>query len=84
MRKLNSKPTQPSIASEQAWVVQVYDRDRHLVCLVDPSHGWAFFLGCVAGFVVTAIGFSRGTSPVEAPSPAEMPSGEVVAPLSVD
>jgi hypothetical protein len=69
--------------TDEGWVVQIYDRQRRLICLVDPSHGWAFFLGCVAGFLVTAVGFSRAAQ-VSQP-PLETPQTPVSAPpLQVD
>ncbi len=66
---------------DEGWRVQVYDRDRRLICLLEPSHGWIFFLGCVAGFLVAAIGFSR-TAPVSVTQPTDIPTD--TAPLQVD
>ncbi|MGD1906121.1 MAG: hypothetical protein ACFB0C_09025 [Leptolyngbyaceae cyanobacterium] len=74
MKKTNgSKDVTDLKGVDEGWRVQVYDRDRRLICLLEPSHGWTFFLGCVAGFLIAAIGFSR-TAPTPPPSinpPAE-------------
>lgn len=65
--------------TEAGWVVQIYDRQRRLICLVEPSHGWAFFFGCLVGFVVTAVDFSRAAQ--VSPPPLEAPQTPVGAPL---
>ncbi|NJN20250.1 MAG: hypothetical protein HC812_02335 [Leptolyngbya sp. RL_3_1] len=65
---------------DEGWRVQVYDRDRRLICLLEPSHGWVFFFGCVTGFLIAVAGLSR-TVTTPPPSPA-IPSD--APPLQID
>ncbi|MDA0673012.1 MAG: hypothetical protein O3C67_04810 [Cyanobacteria bacterium] len=78
MPKLDTTP----IETTEGWMVQVYDRDRRLICLIEPSHGWAFFFGCLLGFLVTAVGFSRANP--STPVSTTTPEAPVVAPLQVE
>ncbi|MDA0267274.1 MAG: hypothetical protein O2890_12130 [Cyanobacteria bacterium] len=74
------KKTNSLTEMDEGWRVQVYDRDRRLICLLDPSHGWTFFLGCVVGFLIAVIGLSRT---VPAPS-TPTPTSSNAPPLQVD
>ncbi len=40
----------------EGWLVQVYGRDRRLLCVLDSSHAWTFFLGCGFGLLL-AVGW---------------------------
>lgn len=40
---------------DEGWSVQIYGRDRRLLCSFYPSHGWTFFLGFVFGLLLTII-----------------------------
>ncbi|WP_072016130.1 hypothetical protein [Leptolyngbya sp. KIOST-1] len=64
---------------QEGWAVHVYDRDRHLLFTLDPSHGWMLLLGGVLGFTIAVAGYlPPATAPdVSLPSPA-------VAPLQLD
>jgi hypothetical protein len=49
-------------ALDNGWSVQVYSRDRRLLCSLYPSHGWAFLMGIVLGFVVALVSLSGQVS----------------------
>ncbi|MFP4134456.1 MAG: hypothetical protein ACLFRN_04815 [Halothece sp.] len=38
---------------DEGWSVQIYGRDRRLLCSFYPSHGWTFFLGFIFGLLLT-------------------------------
>ncbi len=38
---------------KEGWLVQVYGGDRRLICIIEPSHAWAFLLGCGIGILFT-------------------------------
>ena len=38
---------------DEGWSVHIYDRQRRLLCALEPSHGWTFLLGCTVGLVLT-------------------------------
>lgn len=42
--------------SREGWLVQIYGRDRRLLCVLEPSHAWTFLLGCGVGLLL-AIGW---------------------------
>lgn len=74
---MDNKATKPlHDGLDDGWSIQVYSRDRRLVCSLYPSHGWVFMIGIVLGFLVTAVGF-RGQpvaqSSLPNPSPTEAP-----------
>ncbi|MGB3612953.1 MAG: hypothetical protein WBA10_04100 [Elainellaceae cyanobacterium] len=37
---------------EEGWSIHVYDCKRHLLCTLEPSHGWVFVFGCLFGLLV--------------------------------
>lgn len=69
MRKLDVKPE-----TTEGWIVQVYGRDRRLLCVLEPSHGWTFLIGCGLGLFLSVILFSLS---------AHRPPAEFVEPTSV-
>ncbi|WP_204139049.1 hypothetical protein [Halomicronema sp. CCY15110] len=57
MNKFDSSQLRPRINhTSEGWLVQVYSRDRRLLCVLEASHGWTFLLGCGAGLLL-AIGW---------------------------
>ncbi len=50
MRKLDVKSE-----TNEGWMVQVYGRDRRLLCVLEPSHGWTFLIGCGVGLAVAIL-----------------------------
>lgn len=63
--------------TSEGWLVQVYGRDRRLLCVLESSHAWTFLLGCGVGLLV-AIGwfnlarYSPSTTYVPATTPPEV------------
>lgn len=64
---------------ESGWAVQIYSRDRHLLCSLYPSHGWAFLAGITLGFIVTLVGVKH--QPVAHPVSVSIP---IETPLNLD
>lgn len=63
--------------TNEGWIIQVYGGDRRLLCVLESSHAWTFFLGCCVGLLVTVGWFNLAryspTSTYEPPStPPEM------------
>ncbi|MGF1496210.1 MAG: hypothetical protein ACFB8W_05215 [Elainellaceae cyanobacterium] len=55
MNKFESKKSQPKFDANEGWLVQVYSSDRRLLCVLEPSHGWIFLMGCCVGLLVAVI-----------------------------
>ena len=36
----------------EGWLVQVYDGERRLLCVLDASHAWTFLWGCGFGLLL--------------------------------
>lgn len=53
-----SKPPTRIDNAQAGWLVQVYNGDRRLLCMLEPSHAWTFLLGCGLGLLV-AVGWSN-------------------------
>lgn len=53
-----SKPPTRIDNAQTGWLVQVYNGDRRLLCMLEPSHAWTFLLGCGLGLLV-AVGWSN-------------------------
>lgn len=79
MNKFESKRSQPKLAAQQGWVVQVYGSNRRLLWVLEPSHGWIFLMGCCAGVLLSIIWFNaaRYSAPVEPVPPTEAPAFQV-------
>ena len=45
---------------DEGWSIQIYGRDRRLICSLYPSHGWTFLTGFLVGLflALTLIGQS--------------------------
>ena len=55
--------------------MQVYGRDRRLLCVLEASHGWIFAIGCGFGVLLTLlwvnlVDYSR---PAESIEPTTVP-----------
>lgn len=80
MNQFESKDSQPiSSEADEGWLVQVYGRNRRLLCVLDPSHGWLFLLGCGVGGLLTVLWFNmaRYSAPVEPAPPTEIPQMQI-------
>lgn len=40
---------------DEGWSVHIYDRQRRLLCALEPSHGWTFLSGCFLGLVLAMV-----------------------------
>lgn len=71
--------TQPKLDTDEGWVVQVYGRNRRLLCVLESSHGWIFLAGCCVGLLLSAIwvNAARNISPVEPTAPADAPALQI-------
>ncbi|MEO1148816.1 MAG: hypothetical protein AAFY26_24885 [Cyanobacteria bacterium J06638_22] len=78
MRNLEHKPT---LEFDTGWVVHFYGKDRRLLFAMEPSHGWMFFAGCIAGLLIGIVGYNVSQTETTPGRPVE-PS--ITAPLSVD
>lgn len=76
MKKIDSR----LVDTDEGWAVQVYGRDRRLLCVLEPSHGWIFLIGCGVGLLLAIFWFnlSRYSPPVESiDSPGKSPALQV-------
>jgi hypothetical protein len=75
MNTFESKPSQPKLEADEGWVVQIYGRNRRLLCVLDPAHGWSFLTGCCVGLLLSAIwiNVARHRPAIEVTSPTETP-----------
>lgn len=79
MHRFGSKQSQPSLKTEQGWLVQVYDSNRRLLCVLEPSHSWIFLAGCCVGLLLSVIwvNAARYSPPLEPTTPTETPALQV-------
>ncbi|PSN14490.1 hypothetical protein C7293_11500 [filamentous cyanobacterium CCT1] len=62
MNKFDSAKRRTRIdQTSEGWLVQVYNGDRRLLCVLEPSHAWTFLLGCGFGLLL-AVGWSNFAS----------------------
>ncbi|MGK7913289.1 MAG: hypothetical protein AB4050_17685 [Synechococcus sp.] len=75
MNKFESRRSQPKLDANKGWIVQVYGGNRRLLCVLEPSHGWIFLIGCSVGLLLSVIWFNTAHyGPVVEPtSPRESP-----------
>ncbi len=75
----HSKQSQPTLDSDEGWIVQVYGSNRRLLCVLEPSHGWIFLAGCCVGLLLSVIWFNaaRYSPPAEPIAPTEAPALQV-------
>lgn len=56
---------------DNGWSVQIYSRDRRLLCSFYPSHGWVLLIGIALGFSLAFVGLrSQSTARPSPPEPA--------------
>lgn len=80
MNKFESKPLRSKLDSQdEGWVVQVYGRNRRLLCVLDPSHGWTFLIGCSFGLLLAVVWFNaaRFSPPIQPAPPSETPKLQI-------
>lgn len=79
MKKFEPKKSPSSLNTDDGWLVQVYGSDRRLLCVLEPSHGWLFLLGCGVGVLLTLIwvNAARYSPPTEPTAPQEVPKLQV-------
>jgi hypothetical protein len=79
--KTMNRSTHPLKESlDNGWSVQIYSRDRHLLCSFYPSHAWTLLLGIALGFALALVGLTHQST--TRPSPVE--SAPVEAPLRLE
>ncbi len=76
MNKFESRQSQPRLETGEGWVVQVYGSNRRLLCVLEPSHGWIFLVGCGVGLLLAVlwINVARYSPPSEPFAPTEIPT----------
>ncbi len=63
MKKFDSSKLRTSINNtSEGWLVQIYSRDRRLLCVLEASHAWTFILGCGAGLLLGIGWFNLASS----------------------
>jgi len=79
MNKFESKRSQPKLDANEGWVVQIYGRNRRLLCVLGPSHGWMFLAGCCMGLLLAIVwgNMARYSAPVEPAAPTEVPALQI-------
>ncbi|MBD2392932.1 hypothetical protein WEU38_09430 [Cyanobacterium aponinum AL20118] len=80
MNNFESRQSQPKLNNDEGWVVQVYGSNRRLLCVLEPSHGWIFLIGCGFGLLLSIIWFNvaRYSPSLDTAPPVDS------APLQVD
>ena len=79
VNKFESKPSSLSLGADTGWAIQVYGRNRRLLCVLDASHGWIFITGCCVGLLLSLIwvNIARDSSSVEPITPTETPALQI-------
>lgn len=79
MNKFESKQSQPKLNIDEGWAVQIYGSNRRLLCVLEPSHGWIFLVGCCTGLLISVIWINaaRYSSPGKPITPTEVPAFQV-------
>lgn len=73
------KQPQPKLDTDEGWVIQVYGGNRRLLCVLGPSHGWIFLVGCCVGLLLSVIWINSGpnSASVESIPPAKAPALQI-------
>ncbi|MGK7887567.1 MAG: hypothetical protein AB4057_23420 [Crocosphaera sp.] len=73
MNQFESRQSQSQLERNEGWVVQVYGSNRRLLCVLEPSHGWIFLIGCGFGLLLSVIWFNaaRESPPLESTPPTD-------------
>lgn len=79
MNNFESRHSPPKLEKEEGWIVQVYSSNRRLLCVLEPSHGWTFLIGCVFGLLLSIIwiNIARPTPPPEITPAMDSPQLQV-------
>lgn len=79
MNKFEPKESRHKQDQDEGWIVQVYGSNRRLLCVLEPSHGWIFLLGCGVGLLLAIfwVNLSRYQAPVEPAPPTEVPELQI-------
>lgn len=79
MNKFESKQSQSNLQTDEGWLVQIYGSNRRLLCVLEPSHGWIFLLGCGVGLLLSIIwvNAARYSTPPEPTAPIEAPAFQI-------
>ncbi len=79
MKKFDARPSQPQLDTDEGWLVQVYGSNRRLLCVLEPSHGWMFLIGCGFGLLLSVIwvNVARYSPPAESATPEQPPALQV-------
>lgn len=79
MNKSESKQSQPQLKTNEGWIIQVYDSNRRLLHVLEPSHAWIFLAGCCMGLLISVIwvNAARYNSPANPTTPTEVPAFQV-------
>lgn len=79
MSQFESRQSQLKLNTDEGWVVQVYGSNRRLLCVLEPSHGWIFLIGCGVGLLLSVIwiNVARYSPPLEPTPPTESPALQV-------
>lgn len=78
MQNLEKKP---KFGLNEGWVVHFYGRDRRLLFALEPSHGWMFLAGCIAGLLIGIVGYNISHTTEASTRQVDT---TLTAPLSVD
>jgi len=73
MNKFEFKHSQTTLGADQGWCVQIYNGNRRLLCVLDPSHAWLFLVGSIFGLLLSVVWINavRHSPPLESSPPAE-------------
>ncbi|MEM9006710.1 MAG: hypothetical protein AAGE59_24685 [Cyanobacteria bacterium P01_F01_bin.86] len=79
MNKFEPRQSQSKLDTDEGWVVQVYGGNRRLICVLEPSHGWIFLIGCGVGLLLAVIwvNIARYSLPLDPPPPTESPALQI-------
>jgi hypothetical protein len=80
MNKFEPTQSKPKIDNNGGWIIHVYNKNRRLLFVLEPSHAWLFLLGCGVGLLLSVVwvNVARHSPPLESPPVKASP------PLQVD
>lgn len=79
MNHFESRHSKPNLRADEGWVVQVYGSNRRLLCVLEPSHGWIFLIGCGVGLLLSLIwiNLTGYNPPSDSSPPKDLPWWQV-------
>jgi hypothetical protein len=80
--KSTNTPTSLDRSIDSGWTVHIYNRQRQLLCTLNPSHGWSFAAGAVVGILLAIVGFNLSSSQMAQPLTEDITPD--AAPLQLD